>query len=87
MLYLYIHNDLRYTDQEFERVFTPGPMGSFHSARKKRVFGSFKCEDRCSQVCLNVVETERFASTFTYQIYKINHEFNCNDISLIYLLT
>ena len=28
------HLDLRYTDQETQRVFTPGPMASFHRARK-----------------------------------------------------
>ena len=49
--------------------------------------GSFKCGGRCYQVCLNVTETETFTSTSTNQTYKINHEFNCNESSLIYLLT
>ena len=39
------------------------------------------------QVCLNVRETETFPSTSTNQAYKINHKCNCNESSLIYLLT
>ena len=49
--------------------------------------GSFKCGGRCYQVCLNATETETFTSTSTNPTYKINHEFNCNKSSLIYLLT
>ena len=37
--------------------------------------------------CLNVTETETFTGTSSSQTYKINHEFNCNENSLIYLLT
>ena len=93
------HLDLLYTDQEVERVFTPGPMASFRSAPKissylvqaklyplERHVGSFKCGGRHCQVCLNVTQTETFTSTSTNQTYKINHEFNCNGSSLIYLL-
>ena len=53
------HLDLIYTDQEVERVFTPGPMASFRSARKissylvraklyplERYVGSFECGGR-----------------------------------------
>ena len=93
------HLDLLYTDQEVERVFTPGPMASFRSARKissdfiraklyplERHVGSFKCGSRRCQVCLNVTEAETFTSTSTNQTYKISHEFNCNESSLIYLL-
>ena len=53
----------------------------------ERRVGSFKCGGRRSQVCLNVTETKTFTSTSTNQTYKINHEFNCNESSLIYLLT
>ena len=53
----------------------------------ERRVGSFKCGGRHCQVCLNVTETETFTSTSTNQTYKINHEFNCNQSSLIYLLT
>ena len=55
--------DLLYTDQEVERVFTPGPMASFRSARKissylvraklyplERRVGSFKCGGRRCQI-------------------------------------
>ena len=57
------HLDLLYTDQEVERVFTPGPMASFRSARKissylvraklyplERRIGSSKCGGRHCQV-------------------------------------
>ena len=94
------HLDLLYPDQEVERVFTPVPMASFRSARKissylvpaklhplERCAGSFKCGGRPCQVCLIVKETEVFTSSSTNQTYKINHEFNCNESSLIYLLT
>ena len=94
------HLDLLYTDQEVERIFTPGPMASFCRARNfssylvraklyplERRVGSFKCWASRCQVCLNVTETETFTSTSTNQTYKINHEFNCNESSLIYLLT
>ena len=36
---------------------------------------------------LNVTETETCTSNSTNQTHKINHEFNCNGSSLIYLLT
>ena len=75
-------------------------MASFHSVQKisnylvwaklyplERHVGSFKCGGRHCQVCLNVTETETFTSTSTNQTYKINHEFNCNESSFIYLLT
>ena len=92
--------DLLYTGQEVERVFTPVPMASFRSARKissylvlaklypfERRVGSFKCGGKRCQLCLNVTETETFTSTSTNQTYKINHQFNCSESSLIYLLT
>ena len=49
---------------------------------EKRV-GSFRCGGRRCKICLNVTET----STCTNQTYKMNHEFNCNESSFIYLLT
>ena len=76
------HLDLLYTDQEVERVLTPGPMASFRSAREissyliqaklcllERRVGSFKCGGRRCQVCLNVTETGTFTSTSTNQTY------------------
>ena len=75
-------------------------MASFRSARKissylvraklyplERRVGFFKCGSRRCQVCSNVTKTETFTSTSTYQTYKITHEFDCNESSLIYLLT
>ena len=49
--------------------------------------GSFKCWGRRCQVCLNLTETETFTSASTNQTYKIDHDFNCNECSLIYLST
>ena len=73
-------------------------MASFRSARKISSYlvraklylletrvGSFMFGGRRCQACLNVTET--FTSTSINQTYKINHEFNCNESSLIYLLT
>ena len=54
---------------------------------KERRIGPFKCGGKRCQDCLNVTETETFTSTSTNQTYKINHEFNCNKSSHIYLLT
>ena len=92
--------DLLYTDQEVEEDFTSGPIASFRSGRKinsylvwvklyalERRVGSFKCGGRHCQACLNVTETEMFTSSSTNQNYRINHEFNCNESYLIYLLT
>ena len=89
--------NLLYTGQEVERVFTPGPMAWFLSARKicsylvraklcplERHVSSFRCGGR---FYLNVMETETAAIASTNQIYKINHEFNFTESFLIYLLT
>ena len=38
-------------------------------------------------VCLNVSETDVFQSFQTKEQYKINHQLNCNDEFLIYLLS
>ena len=96
----HIHLDLLYSDQEVERAFTAGPMALFRSERKissyliwvklftlERRVVSLKCEGRRCQVWLNATETETFTSTCTNQTYKINHELNCNESSLLYLLT
>ena len=47
---------------------------------------SFKCGGRHCQGCLDVTETGRLTSTSTNQTFKMNHEFNCSESSLIYLL-
>ena len=97
-----IHKNLYllYTDQEAQRVFTPGPMITFRSARKlssylvraklyplERTAGSCKCYGKRCEVCENVTETSTFTSTATQNTYKINHQFNCSEKCLVYLLT
>ena len=65
-------------DEEVKKVFYPGPMVSFRSARKvssylvrakvyplERIVGSFKRKKSRCQVCLNVNETDAFISTVT----------------------
>ena len=69
---------LLYMNEEAKKVFTPGPMISFRSARKlssylvraklypiERTVGSFKCNGKRCQTCLNVNETDTFTSTTT----------------------
>ena len=48
--------------------------------------GSFKCGGKHSHVYLSGMKSETFNSTSTNQNYEINY-FNCNESSLIYLLT
>ena len=97
-----IHKNLYllYTDQEAQRVFTPGPMITFRSARKlssylvraklyslERFVGSCKCYGKRCEICDNVKETSTFTSTATQNTYKINNQFNCIKKCLVYLLT
>ena len=83
-------------DQEAQRTFMLGPMITFRSARKlssylvraklyplERTFGSCK---RC-EVCDNVTETSTFNSTVTQNTYKVNHQLDCSEKCLLYLLT
>ena len=87
-------------NEEARKVFAPGPMISFHIARKlssylvraklypiERTVGSFKCKGKRCQTCLNVNKTDTFASATTGETYKINHQFNCNSKCFVYLLT
>ena len=66
-----------------KKVFTPGPMISFCSARKlinhlvrsklytiERTVGSFKWNGKRCQSCLNVDETDIFTSTTTGETYQ-----------------
>ena len=97
-----IHKNLYllYTDHEAQRVFTPGPMITFRSDRKVSSYlvraklyplestaGSCKCYGKRCEVCENVTETSTFTSTATQNTYKKNHQFNCSDKCLVYLLT
>ena len=38
-------------------------------------------------VCISVYGISAFTSSLTPEIYKMNHQFNCNDKCLIYLIT
>ena len=62
-------------NQEVKNIFTPGPVESFRSARKISTYlvkaklfpvegmvGSKKCGKSRCQVCLNIEETDTFAS-------------------------
>ena len=86
-------------DQGAQGVFTPGFMTTFRSARKlssllvraklyplERTVGSCKCYRKRCEVCDNVTETSTFTSTVTQNTYKINHQFNCSEKCLVYLL-
>ena len=92
--------NILYMDEEVKKVFNPGPMVSFRSARKvsnylvrakvyplQRAVGSFKCKKSRCHGCLNVNETDTFTSTVTKKTYKINHKSDCSEKCLIYLLT
>ena len=87
-------------NEEAKKVFTPGPMNSFRSARKlssylvraklypiEKTVGAFKCNRKRCRTCLNVNKTDTFTSTTTGETYKINHQFNCNGKCLVCLLT
>ena len=87
-------------NQEVKNIFTPGPVASFRSARKISTYlvkaklypvegmvGSKKCGKSRCQVCLNIEETDTFASWTTGKSFKINQKLNCDDKCLIYLLT
>ena len=91
---------LLYTDEEAKKVFSPAPFVSFRSTRNlkscllksknyplERKVGSEKCKSKRCLVCLNVSETDVFQSFQTKEQYKINHQLNCNDKCLIYLLS
>ena len=96
-----IHKNLYllYMDQDAQRVFTPGPMITFRSARKlssylvraklcplEKTVGSCKCYGKRCEVCDNVTETSNFTSTATQNTYKTDHQFNpAKNALLIYL--
>ena len=87
-------------DQEAQRGFAPGPIITSRSARKlgrylisaklyplERTVRPCKCYGKQCEVCDNVTKTSNFTSTVTQNIYKINHQFNCGEKCLVYLLT
>ena len=85
--------DMKPTDtHKLKKVFYPGAMVSFRSARKvssylvraklyplERTVGSFKCKKYGCQVCLSVNETDIFTSIVTKKTYNISHKFDCSD--------
>ena len=94
------HLHILYIDQETKNIFTPGPMTTFHSVHKvnsylvkaklhpiERIVGSHKCKGKRREVCLNIQETSCFSSSVTNETYKINHQFDCNEKCLVYLMT
>ena len=85
--------------REAKAVFSPGPMVSFRSARRisnylvsnelyplERFVGSRQCKKPRCEICINVTEADTFSSTATGETFQINHDFNCDDRCLIYLL-
>ena len=89
-----------YINQEVKNVFTPGPIMSYRIARKissylvraelyplERKVGSEKCGKSRCEICLYIQETDTFKSTTAGESFKINHQLNCDDNCLIYLLT
>ena len=80
-------------------VFSPGPMVLFRGARRissylvraklyplERCLGLRQCKKRWCEICANVTETNTFSSTVTSETFQINHQINCDDKCLIYLL-
>ena len=92
---------LLYADEQVKKVFSPVPFVLFRSTRNlksylvrskiyplERKVGPEKCKSKCFLVCLNVSEkTDVFQSFQNKEQYKINHQLNCNDKFLIYLLS
>ena len=85
--------------REAKTVFSPGPMVSFRCACKissyvvrdklsplERTVDSRQCRKRRCEVCIKATETDTFSSTYTGEIFQINHELNCDDKCLIYFL-
>ena len=91
---------LLYMNEEVQNLFHPGPMVSFRGVRKlssylvraklyplHRKVGSKKCAKNRSEVCDYVTDTNIFSSTVTGESFKSNHQINCDDRCIIYLLT
>ena len=91
--------NILYMSREAKAVFSSGPMVSFRNARRissysvrpklyplERFVGSKQCKKRRCKFCTNVTETDTFSSTVTGETFQINHELNCDDKCLIYLL-
>ena len=53
----------------------------------KWTVGSCNYNNKCCEVCENVTETSTFTSSVTESIYIINHQLNCSEKRLVYLLS
>ena len=84
---------------EAKAVFWTGPIVSFRSARRissylvrdklyplERSVGWRQCKKRRCEVCINVIQTDTFSSSLTGETFQIDHELNCDNKCLIYLL-
>ena len=91
---------LFYMNEEVKNLFVPGITVSFRGACKLRRYllraklhslhrrvGSKKCAKNRCQVSDYVTDTDTFTSTVTGESFKINHQLNCDDRCIIYLLT
>ena len=89
-----------YADEQVNKAFSSAPLVSIRSTRNlksylvrskiyplERKVGSEKCNRKRCLVCLNVSETDVLQLFQTKEQYKINHQLNCNDKCLIYLLS
>ena len=85
--------------REVKAVFLSGSLVLFRSAYRissyivraklyplERFVGSRQCKKRRCEVCTNITETDTFSSAVTGETFQINHELNCDDKCLIYLL-
>ena len=83
---------------EVKQTFTPVPMVSYRSSRKlssylvraklypiDRTVESKSCGKKQCEECVNVCETDTFSSTVNEEMFKINHNLNCDDMCLICL--
>ena len=83
-----------------KNLFLPGRMASFRGVRKlssylvraklhplRRKVRSKTCAKNCCEVCAYVNDTDTFTSTVTGESLKINHQLNCDDRRIMYLLT
>ena len=52
-----------------------------------RRVGSKKCAKNRCEVCDYVTDTDTLTSTVTGESFKINHQLNCDDRCIIYLIT
>ena len=94
------HLHLVYMNDEVKTAFTTVTTVSLRGARKldiyllvkaklysqERFVGSFKCNGKRCQVCMNVTESNTLSSSADKKEYVISNSFNCNDKCIIYFL-